>query len=233
MQRPRGDQLTAGSLQGEVAGHGAHAQWDDDPSSGRELLDPGGGEVAGFDGHDDGVEGGCWRVAEVAVAVHDLHLRIPGLVEAGTGSVGDVGVDVDGDDVPAGADDLGDQRRLIPVGADLEDPCARLESGLFHGISLNPGCRHGTVVLPSGPRLVTTISSAYASARATPSGTNKCRGTVRKAASTVGVRIQPFSTSCAVRPDRNCSCVVLSTAESTDVSLAAQGHGPAPDGHNE
>lgn len=70
------------------------------------------------------------------------------------------------------------------------------------------------VALPSGPRRVTTTSSAYAASTLTPEGVNRCRRTCLNAASTAGEVIAPSASS-------------LSTSRARAVSVSSVSSGSA------
>src|SRR5215468_11447725 len=77
---------------------------------------------AGVD--EDRVAGPCVELP--AVACNDLHLR-PGR-EVGTRSLGEIGIDVDGGDVPQRADHLGEDRRVVAdAAADVQNTVTSAE----------------------------------------------------------------------------------------------------------
>jgi len=101
-----------------------HPQRDHDRPAVVELDEPGRRDVPRAGRRDDGVERAVAWCAVLAVAGHNGDLvSIAGGLQGG-GPPGDLGLDVviDGDHVPAGAGDLGDDRSVVPGRADLQNP---------------------------------------------------------------------------------------------------------------
>ena len=75
--------------------------------------------MIGCGGDDDGVEGGLFLPAEVAVGVADGDVVVADLAEGGGGAIGQGGDDLDGVDL---VDEAGEDGGLVAgAGADLED----------------------------------------------------------------------------------------------------------------
>ncbi len=79
---------------------------------------------------------GRWRVLGVGVDHLDVSVACRG--QAASGSVGDLGVDVDGDDLAVVADDFSEQGRVVAAAADFQDAQAGLDGGLADHQRLEP-----------------------------------------------------------------------------------------------
>ena len=81
--------------------------------------------------------------AVLAVGVGHPNPVVAGGVEQAAGAVDDFGVDVDGGDLPAGCDEVGQQGGVEPARADLQHPHPGAQIGLFghHGVRLRRGDR--------------------------------------------------------------------------------------------
>src|SRR5690606_7199896 len=74
------------------------------------LLDPGAGDVSGSAPGDDGVKRTVLSRAQVSVTGQQGQVPHAPLGVQDASAFGESGVDVDGDDVPMGADEFGQQR---------------------------------------------------------------------------------------------------------------------------
>ena len=117
------------------------AQRDDQAAVGRELGGPGRGDVPRADGDDDRVEGSGGGQGVLGVGGDHLDVVVARRRQGPGGPVGDLAVDVDGDDLAVVADDLAEEGGVVAAAADLQDSQAGLDAGLPDHQGLEPGGR--------------------------------------------------------------------------------------------
>jgi hypothetical protein len=137
--RRRAGQVAAVFTEGNGAGDAVHPQGDDEDSAVFELGEPGRRNVPRACCHDDRIEQTVSGCSVLAVAGHHCHpFAVARGVQGCGGPPGYLGVDVDGDQMAARADDLGGDGSVVPGRADLQDPRPRTDACLVDHPGLEP-----------------------------------------------------------------------------------------------
>ena len=112
----------------------AKAHRHDEETALAQLIAPGNRDIAHARRRDDAVVRRERRMSRVPVARDDAHSGVAGTREMLARLLSDIGLDVDADDRPPGADEAIEERSVVArADADLEDPLSLLDrEGLEH-----------------------------------------------------------------------------------------------------